>query len=481
MKLICNIFLVFALSILSLNRINAHPGQTDPVLQELNDYLMAIQLLRFEDAEATNIFETWHELRTESWKIRELTDEQNLLINADEVMLQIGKTKALQKRLLKECRTYFADLIDKGPSIRFTIDKSIEGIWDGPILEVQVQHFKLVLIEVENNRNAPAQLNMRSNKSDEILFWNKQFTLNARTSRYTFAICSPLKVRSFNDALLISDSLGNKTSVKFQAKGIPNHEPAFALLPGETTTKVILPSKAKPNNLDTTFTNSIHFFVSDKVSGKKLAARIEVTDGNDQSYWFPIKGPSYAVNRANVGWRTPLWDFQPGPFFYINGEAQLGVTSANKTAKIYCGFEYKPVEEEVPADGIVEVAVERWINMPALGWYSGQTHIHTTDVGLPVHLNQYWPLVTRAEDLHVSAILTLKGEWETHAIYANEYPMGIREAFSTREHIITYGEEFRNNPYGHLAFMGLNQLIQPISTGALGELGGPDYSPNSII
>jgi hypothetical protein len=119
--------------------------------------------------------------------------------------------------------------------------------------------------------------------------------------------------------------------------------------------------------------------------------------------------------------------------------------------------------------------------MPELGWYSGQTHIHTTDIGIPVQFSNYWPLISQAEDLHVSSILTLKGEWETHAIYADEYPMGKRKAFSTSEHIITYGEEFRNNPYGHLAFIGLKSLIQPISTGALGELGGPDYPPNASI
>jgi hypothetical protein len=125
--------------------------------------------------------------------------------------------------------------------------------------------------------------------------------------------------------------------------------------------------------------------------------------------------------------------------------------------------------------------MQRWINMPQQGWFAGHTHIHTTDVGIPVQFNQYWPLVSQAEDLHVSAILSLKGEWMTHAIYSNEYPMGERKAFSTEDYIIAYGEEYRSNPYGHLAFIGLDQLIQPISSGALGELGGPDYPPNTTV
>ena len=119
--------------------------------------------------------------------------------------------------------------------------------------------------------------------------------------------------------------------------------------------------------------------------------------------------------------------------------------------------------------------------MPQKGWYAGHTHIHTTDVGIPVQFSKYWPLVSQAEDLHVSAILSLKGEWVSHAIYANEYPMGVKKAFSTEDYITVYGEEYRSNPYGHLAFIGLEQLIQPISSGALGELGGPDYPSNATV
>lgn len=66
---------------------SAHPGHTDPVLAELNDYLMALQAMRADDPGAAAIFETWRELRAASWKIRKLTDEEGPLIN-DEVQKQ---------------------------------------------------------------------------------------------------------------------------------------------------------------------------------------------------------------------------------------------------------------------------------------------------------------------------------------------------------------------------------------------------------
>ncbi|NND33765.1 MAG: CehA/McbA family metallohydrolase [Saprospiraceae bacterium] len=481
-QIISSLFIVYIFLLLIPVNLKAHPGQSDEVLQELNDYLMAIQLLRIDDEQATAIFATWHQLRTASWKIRALTDEQDLLINADVVMEQISETKLLQKKLLQECRDYFAELITKNPSIRFNVNESIHGVWNGSPIEVQLQHSKVVLIEVINNRKIPVHLFMHCDNNDEILFWNKHFVLDPGASRFTFAVCAPQQLKVYEHPITIRDNLGNKSSVRFQVKSVPIQEPGFALIPGDTPTKVILPAKEIQHISDTTFRSGINFSVRDKISEKLLTSRIEVKDAADNAYWFPVKGASYAVSRnSNSGWRTPLWDFQPGPFFYIDGQAVLGVSPKNKFAKIYCGFEYIPVEIAVPENGIIDVDLERWINMPDLGWYSGQTHIHTTDVGMPVHLDKDWPLVTQGEDLHVSAILTLKGEWETHAIYANEFPMGKRETFSTTQHIITYGEEFRNNPYGHLAFMGLKELIQPISTGALGELGGPDYPPNAII
>ena len=461
----------------------AHDGHSDPVLEEINDYVMAIQLLRINDSDATNIFKTWQELKAESWEIRNLTDEQNLLMNSETVMKQISRARAKQKQLLKECRIYFGKLIEQEPTVKFIVDQSITAIWDAPPVEVQQGHFKVLLVEIQNKRNSKAELTMKSDSSDDILFWNKQFTLEAKTSRYTFVVLAPLSESQITKPLNISDEPGNKTSVMLSVKGIPMKEAPFVLTPDSISTHVVVPDYVNtPVKKVVGFSESVKFSITDKETGKPLSARVEVSDKAGNFYWTPIKGPSYSVSRnMEWGWRTALWEYQPGPYFYMEGNAELGVSPQGKRAKVYHGYEYRPAEVEVPGHGKLNIALERWINMPELGWYSGQTHIHTTDIGIPVQFSKFWPLISQAEDLHVSSILTLKGEWDTHAIYANEFPMGIRNSFSTAEHIITYGEEFRNNPYGHLAFIGLNSLIQPISTGALGELGGPDYPPNSYV
>jgi len=461
----------------------SHDGHGDAVLAELNDYLMAIQLMRIEDARAADIFKTWQQLKFESWEIRRLTDDENLLINAKEVMNQISKTKAKQKQLLNECHLYFADLVQQQPVIQISIGQSIRTDWNSPTIEVQLQHFKVLLVEIQNKKDTPAQIDLNSDLSDEILFWNKQITLAANSTRYTFVVFAPLKEKLTTNTLKISDGSVNDISVEIKLKGIPQSDAAYTLLPAyDNLTHVILPTNTETVKVETPFEEAIDFSITDKESGKPLAVRVEVNDADGHKYWTPLQGESLAIERyRKVGWNTTLWENQPGPFFYLGGKGKLGVSPKGKTARIYHGFEYKPVELTIPQDGKVHLAMERWINMPKLGWYSGQTHIHTTDLGSPVHFSQNWPLVSQAEDLSASYILTLKGEWDTHAIYADEYPMGPRNAFSTTEHHISYGEEFRNNPYGHLAFLGLKALIQPISTGALGEVGGPDYPANATI
>ena len=458
----------------------AHPGHTDPELAELNDYLMAIQVMRRDDPQAVKIFSSWQKLRAASWKIRELTDEEDLTINAGEVMEQTNLARKLRKDLLQECREYFKVLSKENETIRISLGDEIVTEWNNPLLmSVQVNHSKVVLIQIQNKRAESETLDMSAGPSDDILFWNKKIWLGSGATRYTFIVLYPWKEQNSSNTLVVQDSIGNKSTAEIQLRGVPMVSDPLRSFPGKEVDLAPLSAWDHiANDGLPDFEQSIRFDITDAATGKPLTTRIEITDDNGNAYWSPLKGPSYAL-RGTRGNRTTLWEFQPGPFFYADNGATLGISPKGKKARVYCGFEYKTSEIDVPANGNLQLKLERWINMPEKGWYSGHTHIHTTDAGMPVQFSRYWPLVARGEDLHVSAVLTLKGEWDTHAIYADEYPMGVRKAFSTEQHIITYGEEYRSNPYGHLAFLGMDRMVQPISSGALGELAGPDFPPNA--
>lgn len=459
-----------------------HAGHTDPELEEINDYLMAIQLMRHYDPQAVAIFEKWQQLREASWKIRQFTDNANLLVNSSQVMDQISDARRLRRNLLQACRDYFLDLEEEQPVLRYLLGtEEIQVNWEDLPFEIEVQHSRVLLIKLTNQTPEPVSCNISGTYSDDILFWKKDIVLKGGESRYTFAVLHPYREGESESAITVENEKGQRAGANIRLRSLAMKSVPSRVYPGKTIK--LMPLSAydhQANDLLPDFDKAIRFQVTDSKTGKPLTARVEVKDRNDQLYWTPLKGPSYAVDRSK-GWNTTLWDFQPGPYFYIADEARLGVDPKGKTATIYHGFEYRPVTLGVPENGEVNVKLERWIDMPKLGWYSGHTHIHTTDSGMPVMFSRFWPLITQAEDLHVSAILTLKGEWDTHAIYANEYPMGLRQAFSTEEHLITYDQEYRSNPYGHLIFLGLDYLMQPISSGALGELAGPDYPPNSVV
>jgi hypothetical protein len=119
----------------------------------------------------------------------------------------------------------------------------------------------------------------------------------------------------------------------------------------------------------------------------------------------------------------------PGlPFFHdhvsCEGEVRLTAAAAGRyDYVIERGPEYRRTagQLEVPAAETAErrtaqrtVELERWIDLAALGWWSGETHIHRPleDV----------PLLVRAEDLHVAPVMT---QWNQRCLWS-ERPLPTR-------------------------------------------------------
>lgn len=479
--------ILISLIVTSISSIgHTHPGDTDTRLEELNDYLMALQVMRHSDPGAEILFNRWQQLREASWKIRELTDDQDLPIDAPEVAEQIELTNGMRESLLDDCRAYFSDQTNVLPTVRIHLDENMDISWDDQTVTAPVGSRNVILVEITSDLNHHNHLNLSAEANDQILFWTKTIAISSQNPVYTFIYVAPLERGPTETSISVNWDKGLSGEIAVHADGtLPsandwyNHKPAPTMydINHIENSESITHSPSQDLRIE----NPIRFRIRDHKTGEPMPVRVEVRDSDENAYWTPLHGPSFAVERDRVGFETPLWTFQSGPFFYIGGDAELGVEPAEKTVRIYKGFEYEPVVMSVPEDGIVDVAPKRWIDMAAKGWYSGHTHIHTTDVGLPVQYSRFWPLVTQAEDLGVSSILTLQGEREDHSIYADEYPMGPLKSHSTSDHQITYGEEFRNNPYGHLGLLNLDYLITPVSSGSLGEIGGPDYPPNQFI
>ena len=149
------------------------------------------------------------------------------------------------------------------------------------------------------------------------------------------------------------------------------------------------------------------------------------------------------------------------------------------------GTEYKPSSLTVEASAAgcmaLDVPLERWTDPGARGWHPGNTHIHYDE--REQRPDARLRLDPRVEDLRVTAISILR-RWDL-PYASNKYPPGMLTDFSTAHHYVECGEECRHNDrrnsiengFGHVMFLRIKKVVQPVSRGYLVDETDPDYPP----
>lgn len=185
--------------------------------------------------------------------------------------------------------------------------------------------------------------------------------------------------------------------------------------------------------------------------------------------------------------------FQKIPFFYTEGEFTVDLPPGGTKLTLERGYETRYTSEtltlESGSTAEIELAAERDMDMKALGWISGDTHIHWAinawDQNEDIDL---LAMVQRAEDLRVANNLTLY-QWRAPEqggpfLKPDQYPMGPVEHLSDSEYHLEMAEEFRNdNHFGHICLLNLNELVEPVATGpgSGGDQNALDYPINKTI
>lgn len=170
------------------------------------------------------------------------------------------------------------------------------------------------------------------------------------------------------------------------------------------------------------------------------------------------------------------------PFFYSDGTFAVDVPRGQTDVIVERGTEYRPhhVVVDAPPQGAVDLdlPIERWIAMPDLGWYAGNTHVHYDEKETrALDRLRFDP---RVEDLPVLIVSGLKRRDLAYA--SNAFPIG-RHSLSTDDHVIDVGEESRHNdtPWhiglGHIMLVNLSQVVEPVSRGILVDDASPDFPP----
>ena len=177
-------------------------------------------------------------------------------------------------------------------------------------------------------------------------------------------------------------------------------------------------------------------------------------DNNDRSYVYD-ELPSIPF------WREPVL-YQTQPSFSIKlepGRYQISVAR---------GMEYIPVTREFAVsaqDQEHTLRLERWVDLPARGWFSGDVHVHhpTTKKTHREFLLRY----AEAEDLHVVNVL----EMGHHRVTDFEQ-LGFGKKFRQRrgDYCLVSGQEEPRSTFGHIIGLNTSALARDLATYDLYDL-----------
>ncbi len=230
----------------------------------------------------------------------------------------------------------------------------------------------------------------------------------------------------------------------------------------------VLPNGLLPGGLaGQTTTIPVTFSLIDAQTQAPVSARVHIADAHGD-YW-PPRGHQKHIR---LGWREDVggdvhlagktYAYVPPSFSADLPEGEFTITVAKgmeyETSALAFAVTNRPAERQV--------AVARWANMQAKGWYAGDTHVHFLDDHTAL-------LELQAEDLNVINVLATK--WGELA----EHVTGAPSPLSTPERVVYFNEETRHGWLGHTILHRLRTLVYPLSWGGPleGVPGGFDFPP----
>jgi TolB protein len=186
--------------------------------------------------------------------------------------------------------------------------------------------------------------------------------------------------------------------------------------------------------------------------GRPIPARVYVDASDGRSYT-----PNGLFHRAMM--------VTDRHYFHLSGEAQVELPVGRTTIEALRGWEYKPATRTIEVSpGLaptVTLRLDRLVDLPARGWYSGDTHVHDLHQGFGLSHEAFF-LQLLAEDLHVTNALIhmdgtrLMGRWSDLT--------GAPHPLSTPTHLLQYAEEFRGG-LGHIGMIGIREFTLPLVGG----------------
>jgi hypothetical protein len=217
--------------------------------------------------------------------------------------------------------------------------------------------------------------------------------------------------------------------------------------------------------------------VTEAVGGAPLAARVTVTGADGRAY-----APDDAWRHADLAFDRAA-RATPYQYFDADGSAELVVPAGRVVVTVTRGPEYRPVRREMRlAPGTTDtlrVSLDRLADLPALGWWSGDLHVHMNYGGSYRNTPEQLVFQARAEDLHVVENLIVNKEQRIPDI---AYFRPGRDPASTPTYQLFHAQEFHTGFWDHTGVLNLQEhFLLPDYAGYANTPLASIYPPNAIV
>lgn len=207
--------------------------------------------------------------------------------------------------------------------------------------------------------------------------------------------------------------------------------------------------------------------IFDESSGKPTAARFSLlADGRP---FFPETVGKHGLRFVSIHEskkQTYVVTYARG-----TGRVEISLPKKTQTVEVHAakGFEFLPVSVKTELTGprqTVDLKLRRWIDPAKTGWTATDEHVHYDR--LQPAGDQDWLTMLEGDGLKSAHFMVLKGG-KVPGVWARQHSYGKDTQADDGVRWIRSGEEYRDSAQGHINLLGLNEVIQPISTGGLGK------------
>ncbi len=193
--------------------------------------------------------------------------------------------------------------------------------------------------------------------------------------------------------------------------------------------------------------------VADKSTGKPTTARVSLQRKGGK-FHMPF-GSLYRLTNGRG-------------HFYCESESAIYLPAGEYTVTALRGPEFKVFEKEITIEAgrgqAIDIELERWTDMAAKGWFSGENHTHANyGYGAWYNFPETIARQVAGEDLNVCNAVVANSDGD--GVFDREFFRGGLDPRSTKRHLLYWNEELRSTIWGHLTLQNLKQLVEPVFLG----------------